>query len=102
MLWYHDHVMGVTRFNVYAGLVALIVRDERERELELPGATAVRAATAAERPQLRYRPCRNLTGDSFHKTDPEVMECFSPFTTVNRARSGSYSTSSRRRTGFGS
>ena len=37
MLWYHDHVMGVTRFNVYAGLAGLwIVRDERERELELP------------------------------------------------------------------
>ncbi len=28
MLWYHDHVMGVTRFNVYAGLAGLwIVRD---------------------------------------------------------------------------
>ena len=37
MLWYHDHVMGVTRFSVYAGLAGLwIVRDERERELELP------------------------------------------------------------------
>jgi len=37
MLWYHDHVMGVTRFNVYAGLARLwTVRDERERELELP------------------------------------------------------------------
>ena len=37
MLWYHDHVMGVTRFNVYAGSLGLwIVRDERERELELP------------------------------------------------------------------
>ena len=22
MLWYHDHVMGVTRFNVYAGLAS--------------------------------------------------------------------------------
>ncbi len=32
MLWYHDHVMGVTRFSVYAGLAGLwIVRDERER-----------------------------------------------------------------------
>ena len=37
MLWYHDHVMGVTRFDVYAGLAGLwIVRDERERELGLP------------------------------------------------------------------
>ena len=36
-LWHHDHVMGVTRFKVYAGLAGLwIVRDERELELELP------------------------------------------------------------------
>ena len=26
-----------------------------------------------------------LTGELLHKTDPEVMECFSPFTTVNGA-----------------
>lgn len=37
LLWYHDHVMGVTRYDVYAGLARLwIVRDERERELGLP------------------------------------------------------------------
>ena len=34
LLWYHDHVMGVTKYDVYAGLAGLwIVRDEREREL---------------------------------------------------------------------
>jgi len=32
LLWYHDHVMGVTKFDVYAGLAGLwIVRDDRER-----------------------------------------------------------------------
>src|SRR6266566_1552830 len=37
LLWYHDHVMGVTRFGVYAGLAGLwIIRDRRERELGLP------------------------------------------------------------------
>ena len=37
LLWYHDHVMGITKFNVYAGLAGLwIVRDERERQLGLP------------------------------------------------------------------
>jgi o-aminophenol oxidase len=36
-LWYHDHVMGITKLDVYAGLAGLwIVRDERERELGLP------------------------------------------------------------------
>ena len=30
LLWYHDHVMGVTRFGVYAGLAGLwIIRDQR-------------------------------------------------------------------------
>ena len=23
LLWYHDHAMGITRFNVYAGLTGL-------------------------------------------------------------------------------
>jgi len=37
LLWYHDHVMGSPSSNVYAGLAGLwIVRDDRERELELP------------------------------------------------------------------
>ena len=37
MLRYHDHVMGATRFTCSAGLAGLwIVRDDRERELDLP------------------------------------------------------------------
>ena len=37
LLWYHDHVMGITKLDVYAGLAGLwIVRDDRERELGLP------------------------------------------------------------------
>ena len=36
-LWYHDHAMGITRLNVYAGLVgAFIVRDAEEQVLGLP------------------------------------------------------------------
>lgn len=36
-LWYHDHAMGITRLNIYAGLFgAYIVRDEDERALNLP------------------------------------------------------------------
>lgn len=38
-LWYHDHAMGITRLNVYAGLVgAFIVRDAEEQALGLPTA----------------------------------------------------------------
>jgi spore coat protein A, manganese oxidase len=37
LLWYHDHAMGITRLNTYAGLFGLyIVRDAAEHALELP------------------------------------------------------------------
>ena len=36
-LWYHDHVMGITRLNVYAGLAGFyLLRDEWENGLNLP------------------------------------------------------------------
>ena len=36
-LWYHDHAMGITRLNVYAGLAGFyIIRDNAEDRLNLP------------------------------------------------------------------
>jgi spore coat protein A, manganese oxidase len=36
-LWYHDHAMGITRLNVYAGLAGLyLIRDQVELSLNLP------------------------------------------------------------------
>lgn len=36
-LWYHDHAMGITRLNVYAGLAGMyIIRDKKEKSLNLP------------------------------------------------------------------
>lgn len=36
-LWYHDHAVGITRLNVYAGLAAFyIIRDTIEDNLKLP------------------------------------------------------------------
>jgi spore coat protein A, manganese oxidase len=36
-LWYHDHALGITRLNVYAGLSGLyLLRDDNERSLGLP------------------------------------------------------------------
>ncbi len=36
-LWYHDHALGITRLNVYAGLAGLyLIRDEEEKALLLP------------------------------------------------------------------
>jgi spore coat protein A, manganese oxidase len=38
MLWYHDHAMGITRLNTYAGLMGLFfIRDTQEESLNLPG-----------------------------------------------------------------
>ncbi|MGP4111383.1 multicopper oxidase family protein [Streptomyces sp. 4N509B] len=37
MLWYHDHALNITRWNVLAGLVGVyLVRDEEEQALRLP------------------------------------------------------------------
>ncbi len=37
-LWYHDHALGITRLNVYAGLAGFwILRDDAEDKLGLPG-----------------------------------------------------------------
>jgi len=37
MLWYHDHALGITRLNIYAGLLgAYFIRDSYEDALHLP------------------------------------------------------------------
>lgn len=37
-MWYHDHALGITRLNVYAGLAGFwLLRDDAEAELNLPG-----------------------------------------------------------------
>jgi spore coat protein A len=36
-LWYHDHCLGITRLNIYAGLAGFyLIRDEAETSLNLP------------------------------------------------------------------
>jgi FtsP/CotA-like multicopper oxidase with cupredoxin domain len=84
LLWYHDHVMGITRFNIFAGLAGLwIVRDARERELGLPEGPPYELPLLLADRNFDTAPDGSLTGVLLHKTDPDVMECFSPFTAVN-------------------
>jgi FtsP/CotA-like multicopper oxidase with cupredoxin domain len=84
LLWYHDHVMGVTRFSVYAGLAGLwIVRDDRERELELPTGPPYEVPLLIQDRNFDLDADGRPTGAVLHKTDPEVPECFGPITTVN-------------------
>lgn len=36
-LWYHDHAIGITRLNIYAGLAGFyLIRDQQEAALNLP------------------------------------------------------------------
>src|SRR6266853_898744 len=84
LLWYHDHVMGITRFDVYAGLAGLwIVRDQRERELGLPEGPPFEVPLLIQDRNFDLDEQGRLTGRLVHKTDPEVMEAFAPFTVVN-------------------
>ena len=84
LIWYHDHVMGVTRFDVYAGLAGLwIIRDRRERELGLPEGPPFEVPLLIQDRNFGLDGSGRLTGQLVHKTDPEVMEAFPPFTAVN-------------------
>jgi spore coat protein A len=84
LLWYHDHVMGITRFDVYAGLAGLwIVRDQVERELGLPVGPPFEVPLLIQDRNFDLDEQGRLTGRLVHKTDPEVMEAFAPFTVVN-------------------
>ena len=84
LLWYHDHVMGVTRFTVYAGLAGLwIVRDQRERDLDLPEGPPFEVPLLLQDRNFGQNPDGRLTGELVHKTDPGTMEAFAPFTVVN-------------------
>ena len=84
LLWYHDHVMGITRFDVYAGLAGLwIVRDQAERELGLPEGPPFEVPLLIQDRNFDIDERGRLTGVLVHKTDPDVMEAFAPFTVVN-------------------
>src|SRR5580700_3778266 len=84
LLWYHDHVMGVTRFGVYAGLAGLwIIRDQRERERGLPEGPPFEVPLLVQDRNFGQTAGGRLTGELVHKTDPGTMEAFAPFTAVN-------------------
>src|SRR5580658_7316479 len=61
-LWYHDHAIGITRLNIYAGLSGFyLLRDEVERSMNLPAdeyeiPLLVQDRTLDENGQLLYAP----------------------------------------------
>lgn len=84
--WYHDHAMGVTRFNVYAGLAGMwLVRHPIEHELSLPTHKHELPLVIQDRNFDTVNGDRDglLTGQLLHKVQENIMECFAPATLVN-------------------
>jgi o-aminophenol oxidase len=76
--------MGITKLDVYAGLAGLwIVRDDRERDLGLPEGPPFEVPLLIQDRNFDLDEQGQLTGRLVHKTDPDVMEAFPPFTVVN-------------------
>jgi len=93
-VWYHDHALGITRLNVYAGLAGFyLIRDNNEDALttanhlpsgpyELGMAIQDRMFTADG--QLYYPSTPEETDEEYEQPDPSVMpEFFGDFILVN-------------------
>lgn len=76
-LWYHDHAMGITRLNVYAGLAGFyLIRDKFEKILNLPQGEY-------EIPLLIQDRSFNQDGSLFYPSQPQppvpgVNPCITP------------------------
>ncbi|OFY88031.1 MAG: hypothetical protein A3F72_08365 [Bacteroidetes bacterium RIFCSPLOWO2_12_FULL_35_15] len=85
-VWYHDHVLGITRLNVYAGLAGFyILRDTWEDNLNLPSGNyeipiAIQDRMFTEDGQLYYP----STPEEPLQPDPSILpEMFGNFILVN-------------------
>lgn len=83
LLWYHDHAMSITRYNVMAGLAGLyLIRDGEEAALGLPGGEHEVPLLIQDR-NLDVDGAGALTGRLLHKIEASTNEFFGPFTLVN-------------------
>ncbi|HSZ28538.1 MAG TPA: multicopper oxidase domain-containing protein [Pseudonocardiaceae bacterium] len=81
-LWYHDHAMDITKFNVMAGLAGMyLIRDEEEAALGLPSGKYEVPLVICDR-NFTTTPNGDLTGELLHKT-AGGLPFFGPFTLVN-------------------
>jgi len=88
-LWYHDHAMGITRLNVYAGLAGFfLLRDDEERGMSLPSGDyevplLLQDRTLDDKGQLMYSP----TYDDGQRPPPHwwAPEMFGDLPVVNGA-----------------
>jgi spore coat protein A len=80
-LWYHDHALGITRLNVYAGLAGFyVLRNDHERSLGLPDGEYEIPLVIQDRSfepdgSLYYPTGENGSGDG-SSPDPSVVPHF--------------------------
>lgn len=87
LLWYHDHAMGLTGPNVFAGLAGLyLVRDPEEDNLRdnchLPSGPYEIPLLIQGR-NLDLDDAGDFTGALLYKLDGELSEFYGPYTLVN-------------------
>jgi len=69
-LWYHDHVLGMTRVNIYAGLSGFwLIRDDIEDALGLPGP----APRVGDAPDTVYREIPIAIADRTFQADGSLF-----------------------------
>ncbi|AHH98175.1 hypothetical protein KALB_4813 [Kutzneria albida DSM 43870] len=89
-LWYHDHAMHITRWNVMSGLLGMyVLRDDEEESLRLPAGDREVPLVICDR-NFDTDAQNRLTGTMLHKTtvmrtDPlrQVRSFAGPYTLVN-------------------
>jgi spore coat protein A, manganese oxidase len=95
-LWYHDHALGITRLNVYAGLSGFyLLRDRQELAMNLPSGDyelpfSLQDRTLDSRGQLLYTPTqeggialpRGVWGPQFFGNLPVVNGAIYPYLNV--------------------
>jgi spore coat protein A len=99
-LWYHDHALGITRLNVYAGLSGFyFLRDAGERSMNLPSGDfeipiMLQDRTLDDKGQLVYSPSMEdgiplppgVWGPEFFGELPVVNGVISPYLDVEPRR----------------
>lgn len=82
-LWYHDHALGITRLNVYAGLAAgYLIRDTAATGIDT-GDGVLLPAPPYEIPLIIQDKRFNTDGSMFYDSAPWVPEFFGDTAVVN-------------------
>ena len=82
-LWYHDHGLNVSHYNVYAGLAGLwLIRDAADDAI-LKAVDKHEIPLIIQDSNVETDSTGNLTGQLLHKIEDSTREFFGPYTLVN-------------------